>query len=102
VDDASGRFTNGFFWGNSYFTGSATECDYIGQIYTRKNSRINMKSSIEEVREFNAEPQKRVNLGLSGTNSWVETMSTDISPYRLGFYMMRLSINASQYTTVSN
>jgi len=61
-----------------------------------------MKSSIEEVREFNAEPQKRVNLGLSGTNSWVETMSTDISPYRLGFYMMRLSINASQYTTVSN
>ncbi|KAH0954824.1 hypothetical protein HN011_009268 [Eciton burchellii] len=99
VDDASGRFTNGFFWGNSYFTGSATECDYIGQIYTRKNSRINMKSSIEEVREFNAEPQKRVNLGLSGTNSWVETMSTDISPYRLGFYMMRLSINASQYTT---
>lgn len=102
MDDASGRFTNGFFWGNSYFTGSATECDYIGKVFTRKNSKIDVESSIEEVREFNAEPRKRVNLGFSGTNTWIQTTSIDTSPYRLGFYMLRFSINASQYTTVSN
>ncbi|EZA56840.1 Nose resistant to fluoxetine protein [Ooceraea biroi] len=98
VDDASGRFTNGFFWGNSYFTGSATECDYIGEIHTRKNSKINVESSIEEVREFNAEPRKTMNFGLSGTNTWIQTTSTDVPPYHLGFYMMRIFINASQYT----
>lgn len=58
---------------------------------------------MEEVREFNAERRKRVNLGLSGTSTWDQTISTDVtSPYRLGFYMIRLSVNASQYTTVSN
>lgn len=102
VDDASGRFTNGFFWGNSYFTGSATECDHIGQIYPRKNSKIDVASSIEEVREFNAEPRKTMNPGLTGSDTWTQTISIETPPYRLGFYMMTLSINASQYTTVSD
>ncbi|XP_050465173.1 nose resistant to fluoxetine protein 6 isoform X2 [Cataglyphis hispanica] len=99
VDDASGRFTNGFFWGNSYFIGSATECEYIGQDYSRKNPKIGTESSIEEVREFNTEPRKVINIGLSGSNMWTQTNSIDVPPYRLGFYMMRLSINASRYTT---
>lgn len=102
MDDASGRFTNGFFWGNSYFTGSATECDYIGQDYSRKNSdKVAPESPIEEVREFNAEPRKKINLGGSGTGL-LETLSfDDRPPYRLGFYMMRFSLNASRYTSVS-
>ncbi|XP_070156257.1 O-acyltransferase like protein isoform X1 [Polyergus mexicanus] len=99
VDDASGRFTNGFFWGNSYFIGSATECEYIGQDYSRKNLKIGTESSIEEVREFNAEPRKVINAGLSGSSMWARTDSVNELPYRLGFYMMRLSINASRYTT---
>lgn len=101
MDDASGRFTNGFFWGNSYFIGSATECEYIGQDYSRKNLKIGTESSIEEVREFNAEPRKVINAGLSGNSMWAQTDSDEL-PYRLGFYMMRLSINASRYTTVSS
>jgi len=99
VDDASGRFTNGFFWGNSYFTGSATECDYIGQKYTQKRSKI--AGEFEEVRKFNAEPRRKVNVGLSGKNSWTETSFSDTPPYHLGFFMMRISINASRYTSVS-
>lgn len=103
VDDASGRFTNGFYWGNSYFTGSATECDYIGQDYKRKSSKTDAESSIEEVREFNAEPRKKSNFGLSGASLHVLIESnSDIPPYRLGFYMMRLSLNASHYTPVSH
>ncbi|XP_011155276.1 O-acyltransferase like protein isoform X2 [Harpegnathos saltator] len=102
VDDASGRFTNGFFWGNSYFTGSATECSYIGQDYSRKNSnKIPLESSMEEVREFNTEPRKKINRvgGVSGANLLETSSFDDRPPYRLGFYMMRLSLNASRYTS---
>ncbi|XP_072743886.1 nose resistant to fluoxetine protein 6-like isoform X2 [Anoplolepis gracilipes] len=99
VDDASGRYTNGFFWGNSFFTGSATECEYIGQDYSRKNLKIGTESSIEEVREFNAEPRKLISADHSGSNTWFQTDPIDTLPYRLGFYMMRLSVNASRYTT---
>ncbi|XP_012232421.1 nose resistant to fluoxetine protein 6 isoform X2 [Linepithema humile] len=99
VDDASGRFTNGFFWGNSYFTGSATECDYIGQKYIQKHSKIAAELSIQEVREFNAEPRKKVNVGFSGKDTLTEANFSDIPPYHLGFYMMRISINASRYTS---
>lgn len=102
VDDASGKFTNGFFWGNSYFIGSATECEYIGQDYSRKNPKIDTESSIEEVQEFNTEPRKVINTGFSGSNMWARTDFIDVPPYRLGFYMMRLSINASRYTAVSS
>lgn len=102
MDDASGRFTNGFFWGNSYFTGSATECDYIGQEYFRKSSgTAPLDSSIEEVREFNAEPRKKINTGGSGSGLLESLSFDDRPPYRLGFYMMRLSLNASRYTSVS-
>lgn len=103
VDDASGRFTNGFFWGNSYFTGSATECDYIGktssyQTYSKKYVEDSKVSTFEEVREFNMEPRKRINTGFSGTNTWIETDSIE-TPFQLGFYMLKLSINVSYTPT---
>ncbi|XP_036139325.1 nose resistant to fluoxetine protein 6 isoform X2 [Monomorium pharaonis] len=101
VDDASGRFTNGFFWGNSYFTGSATECEYIGKnpSYTYfKNVQDSKVSMFEEVREFNTEPRKRINTGLSGADSWMETNTVEI-PFQLGFYMLKLSINISYTPT---
>nr|XP_050859861.1 O-acyltransferase like protein isoform X1 [Vespula vulgaris] len=94
VDDASGRYTNGFFWGNSYFTGSATECQYIGQNYVRKNEKPTSTSTIDEVQEFNTEPHKKGNLGLSGTNLLTQTF-IDQPPYPLGFYIMRVSINTT-------
>jgi len=103
VDDASGRFTNGFFWGNSYFTGSATECEYIGKnlshyIYSKtvKNPKI---TTFKEIREFHSESQKRINTGFSGANTRSQIDSVEI-PFQLGFYMLKLSINIS-YIPVS-
>lgn len=101
VDDASGRYTNGFFWGNSYFTGSATECEYIDQNYVRKNEKATSASTIDEVQEFNTEPHKKGNLGLSGTNLLTQTF-IDQPPYPLGFYIMRISINTTLSPTVIN
>ncbi|XP_076285934.1 nose resistant to fluoxetine protein 6-like isoform X1 [Lasioglossum baleicum] len=92
ADDASGRYTNSFFWGNSYYVGSSTECVYINENYVKKMKEV-ANSATEEAAEFNTEPQKR-NSGLSGNNLWTE--STVVKPpYKLGFYMMTISINAT-------
>lgn len=104
VDDASGRFTNGFFWGNTYFTGSATECSYIGKspshyTYSKQHIEDPKVSTFEEVRKFNTEPRKRINSGFSGINLWTETDPIK-TPFQLGFYMLKLSINVT-YTPVS-
>ncbi|KAL6265109.1 hypothetical protein P5V15_005199 [Pogonomyrmex californicus] len=103
VDDASGRFTNGFFWGNSYFTGSASECDYIGKnavhdTYSKNYIKNSKDTTFEEVREFNMEPRKRINKGLSGTNIWTQANSVEM-PFQLGFYMLKLSVNVSYTPT---
>ncbi|XP_076160360.1 nose resistant to fluoxetine protein 6 isoform X2 [Ptiloglossa arizonensis] len=93
ADDASGRYGNSFFWGNSYYVGSSTECNYINEDYGRRTKKTRTEASSEEVDEFNAEPRKR-NTGLSGNNLWTETGS-EKPPYKLGFYMMTISINVS-------
>nr|XP_034194410.1 O-acyltransferase like protein-like isoform X2 [Osmia lignaria] len=92
VDDASGRYTNGFFWGNSYYVGSSTECAYINENYSRK-MKTNHQQEVEERDLANTEPRKR-NDGFSGNNLWSETRS-DKAPFKLGFYMMTISVNVS-------
>lgn len=101
VDDASGKFTNGFFWGNSYFTGSATECEYIGKdpsqyMYSKIHVKDHQVTTFEEV---HMESPKKINVGFSGTNVWTETDSIEM-PFQLGFYMLKLSINIT-YSPVS-
>ncbi|XP_063984197.1 nose resistant to fluoxetine protein 6 isoform X4 [Diachasmimorpha longicaudata] len=93
ADDASGRYTAGFFWGNSYFMGSATECEYIGYDYSKKNEKFLSVESINEVQEFNEQPKMKVkvNKGLSGSR--LSYKVPDTPPYKLGFFMMTISIN---------
>lgn len=55
---------------------------------------------MEEVEEFNTEPRKR-NDGFSGNNLWIETRS-DKAPFKLGFYMMTISVNVSLSSMVNN
>ncbi|XP_076232213.1 nose resistant to fluoxetine protein 6-like [Calliopsis andreniformis] len=89
VDDSSGRYTNSFFWGNSYYVGSSTECTYINEDYEKKIKHVATK----KVEELNTEPRKR-NGGLSANNLWTETTMAK-PPYKVGFYMMTISVNAS-------
>ncbi|KAL7303646.1 hypothetical protein TKK_0003791 [Trichogramma kaykai] len=113
MDDASGRFTNGFFWGNSYYVGSATECEFIGQGVSKNPSLTTSGSNVEtisEAEEFNAEPhKKRVtggNRGFSGQSAGqsaaddalltsANLLLDDRSPYPLGFFMMRIGVNST-------
>ena len=87
MDDASGRFTNGFFWGNNYFVGSATECEYIGNSEARANI----------IGEQSGEPIKQLvsNTGLSGKTLPVYYGLDDEPPYPLGFFMMRIIVNGT-------
>ncbi|XP_033228459.1 O-acyltransferase like protein isoform X2 [Belonocnema kinseyi] len=93
VDDASGRYTNGFFWGNSYYTGSATECYFIGK-RNEKRSLYSASTNDNGVREFNSEPKRTRNAGQSGPQSLSEDIPDD-PPYPLGFFIMRISLNGT-------
>lgn len=97
ADDASGRYTNSFLWGNSYYVGSATQCAYIGEDYKREMTKIHQNGSIED---FNIESRKK-NSGLSGKDFWIGT-KLDKPPYKLGFYIMTISVNNTLFPTVNN
>lgn len=97
VEDSSGRYTNSFFWGNSFFVGSATECNFIGMDYSKGNQLLT--TSPNEVREFTAEPKKKKNHGLSGDMLLTPTIS-DAPPFKIGFYMMKININGTVGPTV--
>lgn len=95
VDDASGRYTNGYFWGNSYFTGSATECYFIGK---RNEKRTFYSSSNNDgVQEFNNEPKRRINAGQSGGSSSLDDAPDD-PPYPLGFFILKINLNETYLT----
>lgn len=104
ADDASGRFTNGFFWGNSYFVGSATECAYIGHDYTRSifdQTQWNSTFSSLNTQDGNSLGGSKIiiNSGPSGSNNLPVTIP-DTPPYKLGFFMMTVSINSSILTPI--
>lgn len=106
ADDSSGRYTNGFFWGNSFFTGSATECSYIGYDFNKKNAKYPAKASvvgssmISEVAEFNSEPKKKANSGVPRVQLSSPKI-LDEPPYKLGFFMMKILINGTLSPIVS-
>ncbi|CAG5094964.1 Similar to nrf-6: Nose resistant to fluoxetine protein 6 (Caenorhabditis elegans) [Cotesia congregata] len=93
ADDASGRFTNGFFWGNSYFIGSATECTYIGYNYTKANDKFATSGS------HSSEPKKK-NVGFSGSQLFSNSLP-DHPPYKLGFFTLTILVNNTIITPVS-
>ncbi|XP_051158663.1 nose resistant to fluoxetine protein 6-like isoform X3 [Leptopilina boulardi] len=95
VDDASGRYTNGYFWGNSYFTGSATECYFIGK---RNEKRTFYSTSKDDgVQEFNNEPKRRINAGQSGVSNSLDDAPDD-PPYPLSFFILKISLNETSLT----
>lgn len=102
ADDASGRYTNGFLWGNTYFVGSASECSYIGYNSNTKEVKYNPgSSSISDIQKPDNTPKKvRGNSGPTGEFALLSDIN-DEPPYPLGFFMLKISINASFIATVN-
>lgn len=97
ANDASGRYTNSFFWGNSYYVGSSIQCDYINEDYGRKMMKTRQNKAIEEL---NTESRKKHG-GLTSNDLWIGTRF-DKPPYKLGFYMMTISLNTTFFPRVDN
>ncbi|XP_043276651.1 O-acyltransferase like protein-like isoform X2 [Venturia canescens] len=95
ADDSSGRYTNGFYWGNSFFTGSATECSYIGHDFQKKKTKYPTKpsvvgsSTIHGATELNGQPKNASRL----EEPSIMPNVLDQPPYDLGFFMMKILIN---------
>ncbi|XP_043523193.1 nose resistant to fluoxetine protein 6 isoform X2 [Frieseomelitta varia] len=92
ANDASGRYTNSFFWGNSYYVGSSIQCAYINEDYGKKV----MKNKPTE--ELNTESRKKHG-GLTSNDLWIGTRF-DKPPYKLGFYMMTISLNTTFFPRI--
>lgn len=104
MDDATGRFSQGFYWGNSYFTGSATECEYIGQgVSDLGATNLNHPEDTITMPQFNLqqeEPQKkRVQQAPVVLDA---KFLDDRPPYPLGFYIVRISVNGSILPSVND
>ncbi|KAJ0180859.1 hypothetical protein K1T71_002944, partial [Dendrolimus kikuchii] len=74
-EDASGRYTSMFYWGNNYWTGSAELCEILNEAYT---------------------PPKNLNktTGSQIFNEWRQdvSMSGYGPPFETGFYTVRVSV----------
>lgn len=53
VDDASGRYSTGWFWGNHYWTGSRNLCENIGSPLSYDNDTIDVSIlKSENIKKF--------------------------------------------------
>ncbi|KAF5270287.1 hypothetical protein FQA39_LY08398 [Lamprigera yunnana] len=85
MDDASGRYTTGWFWGNHYWMGSQSLCETISSNNDFK--LINATNTANDSSYTRHKMYKNVQL-----------VHTGKSPFPVGYFMFRLNINSS-FTT---
>ena len=87
MDDASGHYTTGFFYGNNYWTGSMTLCMSIYD-----PDIINSQDNDSE------EPliESKKNIGLSFTQDYNAKSVRHVNPPFLpGFFVLKIAVNDS-------
>lgn len=101
MDDATGRFSQGFYWGNSYFTGSETECEYIGQgVSDLGATKLNHPEDTITIPQFNVQLEQPEKKRVQQPAATEAKFLDDRPPYPLGFYVLRISVNGSILLTV--
>lgn len=90
MDDATGHYTNGFYYGNNYFTGSMSLCRKIFK--TERDIMFEEKKLASQ------------NTGLSvlkaERNMITQKMIHENPLFMPGFYVMKISLNESTTSTV--
>ncbi|RZC32187.1 Acyl transf 3 domain containing protein, partial [Asbolus verrucosus] len=84
MDDASGRYSTGWFWGNHFWTGSQSLCENVNWKDKIRTSRGTETFNLNQVEAIG------YNMGLSGY--------TTSPPFPVSFFMIRMHINSS-FTT---
>ncbi|KAJ8919034.1 hypothetical protein NQ315_016940 [Exocentrus adspersus] len=93
MDDASGRYSTGWFWGNIYWTGSRSLCEHITP---KKQIIINSQNRSRSARAAAVSLKPHSPSAPLGYNSGPVVYTT--APFPLGFFMLRLHLNSS-FTT---
>ncbi|XP_017775150.1 PREDICTED: uncharacterized protein LOC108561633 [Nicrophorus vespilloides] len=93
MDDASGRYSTGWFWGNHYWTGSKSLCENIvpsNRSLSESNQNARVQRNVEAM-------TKLTNPGQSGGYVSGKLSYRSLPPFDVSFYMLRVFIN-STYT----
>lgn len=109
VDDASGRYTTGFFYGNNYFTGSLSLCTSIyrddpqhhfqGMHFLGKTNYIFANCVFNGIFLFlitSAQPKRQKQTGLSFTQTYTANAKEpyhDNPPFFPGFFVIKMLVN---------
>uniref|UniRef100_A0A1W7R5K7 Nose resistant-to-fluoxetine protein N-terminal domain-containing protein n=2 Tax=Aedes albopictus TaxID=7160 RepID=A0A1W7R5K7_AEDAL len=80
MDDSSGKYNQGFFWGNNYWTGSITQCSFIyRKSTTSKNiTKVNKNTDLTYI---------------NGNFLGASEMMHENPPFIPGFYMLKVLLN---------
>lgn len=84
VDDSSGKYTKGFFWGNNYWTGSMDQCSYIYQNDSDTDPAPKKKGRNTDITYIN------------GNFLGSSEMEHQNPPFVPGFYMAKILINGTE------
>ncbi|EDW26102.1 GL26963 [Drosophila persimilis] len=100
VDDASGHYTSGFFYGNNYWMGSLALCDAIDDgrtmVATAANGKDNSSAS-----EDAALPNRNSGLPFAAAHTQAyNTVYNAPPPFEPGFYVIKMQLNETLPTEV--
>ncbi|XP_055644145.1 O-acyltransferase like protein-like [Toxorhynchites rutilus septentrionalis] len=79
MDDSSGKYNKGFFWGNNYWTGSITQCSFI------------YRSSVDK---YQTKTAKTTDISyINGNFLGASEIMHENPPFVPGFYMLKVLLN---------
>uniref|UniRef100_A0A182R512 NRF domain-containing protein n=1 Tax=Anopheles funestus TaxID=62324 RepID=A0A182R512_ANOFN len=84
MDDSSGKYTKGFFWGNNYWTGSMDQCSYIYQNDSGADPAPKKKGRNTDITYIN------------GNFLGSSELEHQNPPFVPGFYMAKILINGTE------
>ncbi|CAG9765410.1 unnamed protein product [Ceutorhynchus assimilis] len=93
MDDASGRYSTGWFWGNHYWVGSKSLCDNI--VPSPNGFTVKDRSRIVRMASLNREPDSPSQAVGYQKGPLVHT---SLPPFSVSFFMLRIDVNSS-FTT---
>ncbi|KAH8265136.1 hypothetical protein KR044_001562 [Drosophila immigrans] len=103
MDDASGHYTSGFFYGNNYWMGSLALCEAIHEGATSGNSNANSNNTTTSNSGQDNNKDDNKDSGLPFAAAFSKTYSSVANappPFQPGFFVLKLQLNETLPTEV--
>ncbi|XP_060525313.1 nose resistant to fluoxetine protein 6 isoform X2 [Cylas formicarius] len=92
MDDASGRYTTGWFWGNNYWTGSQSECNHIEP---RSNGDIEIENRTRVARRAAVSVQKPSSPSQAVGYRTGPMVYNSAPPFPVSFFIMKIHLSSN-------